>query len=348
MNRPGRWACVLAMIALCSAPGAARAFPPDQPDRPEKLYVANLEHPGVYVLAPERLRILRTLASAHAACVCVDASRLYLVAPAFVTVVDKTSLRTLGQIPLDARVVPGACTARLAPDGKRLYLGAAGTRPGMLSGIAEIDLEGSRQVRVLAPGQTTSGSIGLSADGRTLYAPRGNEVLVFALPGGEPKPAIGLAPADGVERILAAGNHELFAATVYLVPDASGATGQARAYRLEKAGPGGRITTAGLPSRPLALALSPDDKWLYALCEGWLVRFDLFLSNQLTQPLQADALAVSPDAKRVYLADRGENRLSVWDVRSARVTRTTRIGNDPAVLAVDGPSWTELSDDAKR
>lgn len=344
MNPAKGWGWGLVLLLLGTGPAGADAL-----DTSERLYAANLDRAGVYILAPERLYILRTLASAHAACLCVDALRLYLVAPAFITIVDQTSLRTAGQVPLEARIAAGRCEALLAPDGAHLYLGSAETGPGMLCGVAEIDLVRKRTKRVLAPGRPTAGSIGLSSDGRALYVPCGARVLVLALPSGDPRRELDLAPAGSVERVLGLGNEDIFAATALRIPDPAGSTAAARAYRLQRVTlTSGRTAAADLPSHPLALALSPDGQWLYALCEGWLLRFTPSLTDPLVRSVSARALAVSPDARYLYLAEPGENRLSVWDARSFEETRTTHLGNGLGVLATGGPKWSGLGEEANR
>jgi YVTN family beta-propeller protein len=106
-----------------------------------------------------------------------------------------------------------------------------------------------------------------------------------------------------------------------------------------------------LPQPPAAIALSPDEKTLYAAGaapDGMLHVINLE-SGEITASIPSghtpSALAVAPDGSRVYVANRFDNEIAIIDPVAGKVTGTIPMQREPIALAItpDGKSLVALN-----
>lgn len=91
---------------------------------------------------------------------------------------------------------------------------------------------------------------------------------------------------------------------------------------------------------PGELAVSPDGRWLYVLCEGSdeLLVVDTNLTRVIARvPVghRPRGLSVSADGSRVYVANSWADTVSVIDARAHTVTRTLQAGFEPISAVAD-------------
>jgi YVTN family beta-propeller protein len=104
-----------------------------------------------------------------------------------------------------------------------------------------------------------------------------------------------------------------------------------------------RATPEGLEPRylsPEEMAISPDGRWLYVVCErgNQLLVLDT-RSRAVTHRIAVGSvprgLAVSPDGEKIFVSNSWDDTVSVVDSRELRVVQTLKTGAEPTGVVVD-------------
>jgi YVTN family beta-propeller protein len=243
---------------------------------------------------------------------------------------------------------------RLSHDGKKLYVALSGSPnagpPGKeqkappaepdrtADGIAELDVSGGKRLRMLPSGQDPE-AFDLSADGKTLYVSNeetaqasvvdvaAGKIRKLVAVGGEPE-GVRLRPDGKVVYVTSESDNAIFVVDT------------ARAKVVAK---------MEMPPRPRGIVFSSDGKWAYVSAENAAavavvdavhhkrVADIVIPRDGITGPLPARpmGLALSADAKLLYVANGRGGTVSVVDTAARKVVRTIAgVGARPWGLAL--------------
>ena len=250
---------------------------------------------------------------------------------------------------------------RLSPDGTKLYVALSGSPKGgpgvdesklppadrSLDGIGEVDLAAGKLLRTLSSGQDPE-SFDISRDGKTLIVSNeetaqasfvdvaSGKVRAHVEVGGEPE-GVGLRPDGKQVWVTSEADGQVFAVDT-------------RTHKV--------VAKVALPPRPRVVIFTPDGKLAYVSSENGAavtvvdahtaqVAGTIAIPNDgVTGPLGARpmGLALSADAKTLYVGNGRGGTISIVDTATRKVTRTiAKVGARPWGLALSADGKTLYS-----
>jgi YVTN family beta-propeller protein len=236
----------------------------------------------------------------------VGQRRLYVIGTASNTIVRKYYL---GGVPTQLT---------LAPDGSRLYI-----TMGEYYGLNALDLETGKLIRLAIGSHQDPRDILLSADGSTAYLLEGDQVAVYDVATKSVTATIPLSFAPG---------------TGALAPDGSVlyVAGQGSLARIDLAT--GTATAVTSPVSVGQIVYAAGGSVIYLLGSGQVVSLDT--ATESTTPLTDQfavsvGIALAPNARTAYVADRSGNAVAVVDLVTGTVTAIIPVDRAPQSILVN-------------
>jgi YVTN family beta-propeller protein len=263
-----------------------------------------------------------------------------------VTIIDPVRDEVIASIPVGKR--PRGL--RLSPDGKSLYVAVSGSPQGgptaarhadveeqepdrAADGIAVVDLQQGRVVRVLASGPDPE-SFDVSADGKTLYVSNEDSGALAI---------VDVATGTVVRTAKVGGEPEGVAITrdgkfVYVASEASSEIDVVRV------GTGEIVTRIPTAMRPRSIAFDSDGTHAIVTAElgGQVHIIDTHAHAIVGSPIRTGkdgvkpmGVAIAPDGTRAYVTNGREGSVAVIDLGSQRLERSIdQVGARPWGIAI--------------
>jgi DNA-binding beta-propeller fold protein YncE len=303
----------------------------------DKIFISNKLQGGIYILDENSLRVVEIIPPeiATAKIMAATEKKIIFLDTAMASFFDRDKLSLISDFDFDAHPTPGSGKAVISPDQKYLYVGVMGWGKAEWTGIYIIDLKNEKTFKLLENKFMHTGMLGISKDGKFLYVPEKSNIIdIIDLSEFQSAKKIQLDLNDDIQDVIGTSKEEAFVA-VNSSKAKSAETKESYA-RLKKIGPG-NITMPSLllPSTVLRLALTSDEKTIFALCRNQLVEIDANKLQILTAvPMEATNLALSSDEKKVYLLSASKNQLTILNAENFEVVKTMTIGEEPSEIMV--------------
>lgn len=243
-----------------------------------------------------------------------DGTRVYVAAQHRLYVIDTASNTIVRKYYLGGLPTQLA----LAPDGSRLYITMV-----EYSGLNALDLKTGKLIRLAIGSGQDPRQLLLSADGSTVYLLEGNQVALYNVATKSVTTTIPLSfgPATGV---LAPDGSVLYVAS------------QGSLARIDLTTD--TVTAVTTPVSIGELVYAADGSRIYLLGSGQVVSLDT--ATEAATPLTVQiavsvGIALAPNARTAYVADRSGSAVAVVDLRSGTVTAIIPVAVVPQSILVN-------------
>jgi hypothetical protein len=218
--------------------------------------------------------------------------------------------------------VPNKTRIRIAPDGKKMYIGVLGWGKAATSGVLVVDLVNKKQTKILDKNAVSTGLIDMSKDGHFLYVPVWRTLTVVKTADDREYKNIDFGKEEYIVDLIAEDNYMVYLVTCHMDEDSS-RDYKFRVVDVEK----GTIKTLPLTADRFKIFHLLDDsahKNVYIIGNEKLVRFNT-VSNSIVdeKPFKYDPFpsCITPDGNFIISSITDEKKAVIYDIKKQTVVK---------------------------